>query len=131
VVREAFDAQLAMATIGAILEKVGPGYVEIHLPCENKVMSHYPGIVHGGTVGMIADSALGFAALTLAKPGKIGVTAEYKINMLSPAQGQILAAKGFVIKPGSRITVAQAEIYALDDGAEKLVATAMGTLAAL
>lgn len=77
---------------------------------------------------MIADSAMGFAALTLMSAGGGGVTAEYKINMLSPAIGDRLVARGAVVKSGTKITVAEAEIVAVRDGQEKTVAVALGTL---
>jgi uncharacterized protein (TIGR00369 family) len=128
VVRDAFAQQSAMALIGASLEWVAPGEVHIGLPCHDKVMSHIPSIVHGGAVGMIADSAMGFAALTLAPVGMTGVTAEYKISMLSPAVGERLLARGKVIKPGSKITFAQAEVVVVGSDREKVVATALGTL---
>lgn len=131
VVRGAFEAQKAMALIGASLERVEPGYVEIHLPIRDEIMSHIPGIVHGGTLGMVADSALGFSALTLAEPGALGVTAEYKINMLSPAMGETVIARGSVLKPGKKVTVARADVSTVSDGTEKLVATALATLVAL
>jgi uncharacterized protein (TIGR00369 family) len=131
VVRNAFEAQKAMALIGATLVAVEPGFVEIELPVNEMLMSHIPNIVHGGTVGMIADSALGFAALTLAEPGAVGVTAEYKINMLSPAVGESLSARGEVVKPGKQITVARADVLVRAAGREKIVATALATLVAL
>ncbi len=131
VVREAFAAQTAMAHIGAELTHIGPGTVHITLPCHENVMSHLPPIVHGGTIGMIADSAMGFAAMTLAAEGSAGVTAEYKINMMSPAVGERLIARGNVVKAGSKLTVAQADIVVVNDSREKLVATSLGTLVAI
>lgn len=130
-VRDAFEGQKAMTLIGATLGLLEPGVVEINLPIHEMVMSHIPGIVHGGTLGMIADSALGFAALTLAESGAVGVTAEYKINMLSPAMGDVLVARGEVVKPGKKITVARADVTVLNGDREKLVATALATLVAL
>jgi uncharacterized protein (TIGR00369 family) len=131
VVRAAFEAQSAMALIQASLQSVGTGFVEIELPCHDGVMSHVPPIVHGGTIGMIADSAMGFAALTLAPACGGGVTAEYKINMLSPAIGDRLIARGLVLKPGSKLTVAEAKVFVVSGSEEKLVATALGTLVAI
>lgn len=131
VVREAFAAQAAMALIGASLVRVEPGVVEIELPVDDRIMTNVPGIVHGGVVGMIADSAIGLSALTLAPVGQFGVTAEYKINMLSPAFGDKLIARGGVVKPGKQISVGRADVHALRDGGEKLVATLLGTLAAI
>ncbi|MDE3070478.1 MAG: PaaI family thioesterase, partial [Acidobacteriota bacterium] len=65
-IADAFEANRAMALIGASLGLVEPGVVEIRLAINEMHMSHIPGVVHGGTLGMIADSALGFAALSLA-----------------------------------------------------------------
>jgi uncharacterized protein (TIGR00369 family) len=55
------------------------------------------------------------------------VTVEYKMNILSPGRGG-LVAKAQVVKPGRRLTVARAEVYA-DDG--KHVATMLQTLMTL
>lgn len=131
VVHEAFAAQTAMALIQASLDHVGPGTVDIGLACHAQIMSHVPPVVHGGTIGMLADSAMGFAALTLAPAGGTGVTAEYKINMLAPAIGDRLSARGSVVKPGSKITVAQVDVFVTNEGHEKLIATALGTLVSL
>jgi uncharacterized protein (TIGR00369 family) len=128
VVRDAFEANKAMSLLGAALGEVSPGVVEIELPVHEMLMSHLPGIVHGGTIGMIADSALGFAALSLALPGAVGVTAEYKINMLAPATGERMLARAEVIKPGKRLTVARAEVSAFDGGEQRLVAVALATM---
>jgi uncharacterized protein (TIGR00369 family) len=132
VVREGFDAEAPLKSIGASLMKVEPGYVEIHAPIQPAIMTSYAPVVHGGIVGLLADCALAHAALTLAAPGAMGVTVEYKINLMAPAVGEHVIARGTVIKPSSKMTVAKAEIYAAGaDGSERLVAIAVGTLAAL
>jgi uncharacterized protein (TIGR00369 family) len=125
-VREAFAAQPAMALIGATIEKVEPGYVEVHLPCRPEIMSHYHEFVHGGTLGMLADSAMGFAALSMIPQGGEGVTAEYKINLLAPARGTHVIGRGTCLKAG-RVLVCEGELFAVADGKETLVATALGT----
>jgi uncharacterized protein (TIGR00369 family) len=130
VVKQAFEANKAMALIGTELARVEPGLVEIRLEITEMHMSHIPGFVHGGTLGMIADSALGFAALSLAEIDQTGVTAEYKINLMTPARGEEALARAEVIKPG-RISVARADVFDLRAGEHKLVATALSTLVAL
>jgi uncharacterized protein (TIGR00369 family) len=132
VVRDGFAAEAPLKAIGATLEKVSPGYVEIHAPIRPSIMTSYAPVVHGGIVGMLADAALAHAALTLAAPGAMGVTVEYKVNLIAPAAGVSVIARGSVIKPSSKMTVAQAEIYATGpDGTDRLVAVAVGTLVAL
>jgi len=122
-VRESFGRQKAMGLIGASLALVEPGYVEIALPWRED-LTQQKGYVHGGILGMIADSACGYSAFSLMPPDCSLVTVEYKINILTPATGSLIA-KGRVVKPGRTLTVARAEVYS-DDG--KHVATMQQTL---
>jgi uncharacterized protein (TIGR00369 family) len=132
VVRDGFAAEAPLRAIGATLDKVEPGYVEINVRIRPAIMTSYAPVVHGGIVGLIADSALAHAALTLAAAGAMGVTIEYKINLMAATVGERVIARGSVIKPSSKMTVAKADIFAAGaDGSERLVATAIGTLAAL
>jgi uncharacterized protein (TIGR00369 family) len=122
-VRESFGRQKTMALIGARLTVVEPGYVEIALAYRDD-LTQQKGFVHGGILGMIADTACGYAAFSLMPAGCSLVTVEYKINILAPARRSLLA-KGQVVKPGRTLTVARAEVYA-DDG--RHVATMQQTL---
>src|SRR6185436_15599041 len=121
--RESFSRQQAMALIGARLTVVEPGYVEVALPWRAE-LTQQKGFVHGGILGMIADTACGYAAFSLMPAGCSLVTVEYKMNILAPARGS-LVARGEVVKPGRTLTVARAEVYA-DDGTH--VATMQQTL---
>jgi len=113
-VRGSFSRQRAMALIGATLSRVAPGACEIDLPFRED-LTQQKGFIHGGIVGMIADSAAGYAAYSLMPAGCSLVTVEYKMNILTPARGS-LVAKGQVIKPGRTLTVARAEVYSRDGG---------------
>jgi uncharacterized protein (TIGR00369 family) len=122
-VRESFGRQKAMALIGASLGAVQPGYVEVALPWRED-LTQQKGFVHGGILGMIADTACGYCAFSLMPSGCSLVTVEYKINILTPALGS-LVAKGQVVKAGRTLTVARAEVYS-EDG--KHVASMQQTL---
>ena len=122
-VRESFARQQAMALIGASLTVVEPGTVEIALPYRDD-LTQQKGYIHGGILGMIADTACGYSAFSLMPAGCSLVTVEYKINILSPAR-RSLVARGHVVKPGRTLTIARAEVYA-DDGQH--VATMQQTL---
>jgi len=125
-VRESFGRQKAMALIGASLKSVEAGTVEIALPYRDD-LTQQKGYIHGGILGMIADTACGYAAFSLMPAGGSLVTVEYKMNILKPGRGD-LVAQGKVIRPGRTLTVARAEVYA-DDGSH--VATMLQTLMAL
>ena len=122
-VRESFSRQKAMALIGARLAVVEPGHVEITLPYRED-LTQQKGYIHGGILGMIADTACGYSAFSLMPAGCSLVTVEYKINILNPAR-RSLVARGEVVKPGRTLTVARAEVFA-DDG--RHVATMQQTL---
>jgi len=111
-IRSSFARQKAMATIGATLASVTAGGCEIELPFRDD-LTQQKGFVHGGIVGMIADSAAGYAAYSLMAADCSLVTVEYKMNILTPGRGT-LVAKGQVVKPGRTLTVARAEVYSRD-----------------
>jgi uncharacterized protein (TIGR00369 family) len=127
-IAEVFSRQGAMALIGASLARVEPGFTELHLPCRDEVGQHH-GMVHGGVVAMLADTAAALAALSVAAEGAIGMTVEFKINLLAPATGDKLIARGHLIRSGRPLSVAAADIYAASGDDEFLVATALGTFA--
>ena len=55
------------------------------------------------------------------------LTVELKINLLAPARGERLIARGRVERAGRRLMVARADVYAVAGDSEAHVATAMGT----
>lgn len=116
-----------MTTLGATLGEITPGAVEIRMrPGPSMAQQH--GFVHAGAVSAIADSAAGYAALTLMPAGSGVLTTEFKINLVAPAKGDILIARGRVVKAGRTLTLAQADVFAVTDGQEKLVALLTATL---
>ena len=102
-VRAGFEGQSLMALYGARLTDVAPGRVTIELAPDGRLLQQ-AGHIHGGVLGALADSAGGFAALTLMPAGSDVVTIEYKINFMRAARGP-LRAVGEVIRPGKTISV--------------------------
>lgn len=129
-VRESFAQQQAMHTLGARLEHIAPGAIDIGLDWAATLTQQH-GFLHAGMVSAALDSACGYAAFTLMVPEAEVLTIEFKINLLAPARGERFRMEGRVIKPGRTITVAEGRAYALADGQEKLVATMHCTLMAV
>ena len=126
-VRQSFERQRLMETIGATLTRISPGEVQIDLPfCEKLTQQH--GYLHAGVVASIVDSACGYAALSLMPDGAEVLSVEYKINLLLPAEGERIIARGRVIKPGSSLSVCAGDVFAVTDGEEKLIATMLATM---
>ncbi|MGI9373995.1 MAG: PaaI family thioesterase [Hyphomicrobiales bacterium] len=126
-VRRSFEKQRFMAYLEASLSRIVPGEVDIVLPSRDE-LSQQHGYFHAGATVSIADSAAGYAALTLFKPGCGVLTTEFKVNLLAPAQGEKLVARGKVLKPGRTLTICQSDVVAIDDGQESHVATALLTM---
>lgn len=126
-VRDSFARQPAMALIGASLTMVAPGVVEIELPVSAGILQQH-GFVHGGVVGMIADSAGGYAGFSLMPADATVLTVEYKLNMLAPAVGDRLVARGRVLKPGRTLVITSVDVFACSGEVQKLSATMLQTL---
>jgi uncharacterized protein (TIGR00369 family) len=117
-VRASFAAQRFMAHLGAELLSVAPGAVEIALPLRPALTQHH-GYAHAGATWSIADTAAGFAAQTLMAPDEGVLTVELKINLLAPARGARLIARGRVERAGRRLTVGRADVFAEGEGVRR------------
>jgi uncharacterized protein (TIGR00369 family) len=126
-IRSSFAKQGLMSTLGATLGVISPGSVEIAIRPDPAIAQQH-GFVHAGAVAAIADSAAGYAALSLMPPGTGVLSTEFKINLLAPARGERIIARGRVVKAGRTLTVAQSEVFAESDGEEKLVALLTATM---
>lgn len=122
-----FNRQSAMQLIRASMPVIRHGLAEIHVPHWDGIEQQH-GFVHGGVVGMIADSAAGYAAMTIAPADASVLSVEYKLNFMSPAKGETLIARGEVIRPGKTLVVTRAEVFAISDGQEKLCALMQQTI---
>jgi uncharacterized protein (TIGR00369 family) len=126
-VRESFARQRVMETMGATLLRVTPGEVEIALPFRAELTQQH-GFLHAGVVTTIVDSACGYAALSLMPPGAGVLTIEFKLNLMAPSAGERMIARGRVTKPGRTINVCAGDVFAEQNGREKLVATMLATV---
>ena len=126
-VRQSFARQCLMVTIGATLTMVSPGEVEITLPFREDLTQQH-GYLHAGVITSIVDSACGYAALSLMLEGAEVLSVEYKVNLLSPAKGERMIARGRVVRPGRNLTICAGDVFAVNGDQEKLVATMLATM---
>jgi uncharacterized protein (TIGR00369 family) len=126
-VRESFARQGLMGTLQAELADVRPGYCEIRLPFRPG-LSQQHGFFHAGATSAIADSAGGYAAFSLMEAGDSVLSVEYKINLLAPARGDLLIARGEVLRAGRTLSVCRVEVNVRRGGTERLCATMQQTL---
>ena len=126
-VADSFERQNAMKTLGATLTCVAAGEVSIGFDFDPKLTQQH-GFIHGGIVATVLDSACGYAAFSLMPPNAAVLTIEFKINLLSPAQGEWFEATGRVKKAGRTVTVTEGELYARQGQSKKLIASMVATM---
>lgn len=119
-----------MAYLGATLERVEPGRVEIALGFRPE-LSQQHGFFHAGIIATIADSAGGYAGFTLFPPEAGVLTVEFKINLLAAADGERAIAVGEVIRSGRTLTVCRIDAYVEKQGRRVHCATGQQTLMCL
>lgn len=115
-----------MATLGARLALVEPGHVVIDLPWHDALAQQH-GVLHAGVAASIADSACGYAALSLMPPGSGVMSIEFKVNLLAPGRAAQFQAIGRVRRAGRTLTVCEGVVRAADtadDAREIAVMTA-------
>jgi uncharacterized protein (TIGR00369 family) len=126
-VRQSFERQRMMATLRVILVHLAPGEVHLSAPYAPE-FGQQNGYWHAGAVASLADSANGYAALSLAPPDTNVLAVEFKINLLAPARGAAFLAEGRVVRPGRTLTVCLAEVFAIEGSLQTAIATMLSTV---
>jgi uncharacterized protein (TIGR00369 family) len=127
-IRESLGQQGFMAHMGAELTELARGSCTLVVDRRPELLQQH-GLFHGGVTAFLVDNATTIAAA--ASRGQPALTAEYKLNLLSPASGCRLICRARVIKPGRQVAVVAADVFCVIDGAEKHTATALASIAML
>ena len=117
-----------MNLVGAELSAMSRGACTIAVESRPELLQQH-GFFHGGVTAFLVDNATTIAAAT--SRGQPALTAEYKLNLLSPAVGEKLICRARVIKPGRQVSVVAADVFCVSDGVEKHTATALASIAML
>lgn len=126
--RQVLAAQPFSRLLGARLTAFGHGRAELRVPLRDEHLQQ-DGVAHGGIVSYAADNVLTFAAG--ATVGARVFTAGFTIDYLAPATGDLLVARGRVVRVGGRLVAVRADLYDVDEQStdERLCAIAQGTIA--
>jgi uncharacterized protein (TIGR00369 family) len=128
-VRASFARQQMMRTLGAELTRVRRGEVEIEMAFRDELTQQH-GFLHAAAVTAIADSACGYAAMTLMPPETEVLSVEFKVNLLEPALGDQFVASARVLRPGKTLTVCAGEVHAVHGTSRKLICVIQATMIA-
>jgi uncharacterized protein (TIGR00369 family) len=126
-VRESFARQSFMIMIGGEIAALEPGHCKVALKARPDLCQQR-GFLHGGVTTALADTAAGFAAYSLMPPNSAPLTVELKINLMSPALGDVFVAEARVLRPGKTLTVVEVDVKARNNGESKLIARMLATM---
>lgn len=126
-VRESFGRQKFMELIHAKLIKIAPGFCEIHIPFDLTLTQQH-GFFHAGIISTVADNAAGYASFSLMEESSSILTVEFKLNLLSPGDGEMLIGRSNVVRNGRTLTVCRSDVFIMKNGKEKLCAASQSTL---
>jgi uncharacterized protein (TIGR00369 family) len=127
-IRANVAAQGFMSLVGAELCELARGSCTLAVDRRPELLQQH-GLFHGGVTAFLVDNATTIAAAT--SRGQSALTAEYKLNLLSPATGERLICRARVIKPGRQVAVVAADVFCVTDGIERHTATALASIAML
>jgi acyl-CoA thioesterase len=109
--------------LGIEVESVGPGTASLLLPVREE-LTRNDGIIHGGAVASVIDSAFAFAIIPLLAENERTVTVDLTIHYLRPLSGGASRTTARVVRAGRRVITVSAELF---DENDKLAATALST----
>ena len=112
-IRDSVGRQGFMTHVGAELSELSRGACTLAVDRRPELLQQH-GLFHGGVTAFLVDNATTIAAAT--SRGQPALTAEYKLNLLSPAVGERLICRARVIKPGRQVAVVAADVYCVIDG---------------
>lgn len=87
------------------------------------------GFVHAGVIATMADHTAGYSLYTVVSENVRVLTIEFKINYFKPARGEKIICKSKVVNMGKNISVAESEIFTIEQSKETLISKAIVTLA--
>lgn len=119
--REAFALVPYAKLLGLELGEVGRGMASIHLEVREELKQNQ-GVIHGGAVASLIDTAAAFAVLTQLEINERVTTTDLTIHYLRPANSGRLTARARIVRTGRRLVVLSVEVT---NDHEILVATAV------
>ena len=121
--REAFALVPYARLLGLELGEMSPGDLSLHLDVREEI-KQYQGVVHGGAIASLIDTASAFAVLTQIDPQERVTTTDLTIHYLRPVTTGRMTAVAHIIRGGRRLFVLSVEVHN-DENA--LIATAVTT----
>jgi uncharacterized protein (TIGR00369 family) len=109
--------------LGIELEHIGSGTATLVLKVRKELTQNH-GVVHGGAIASLIDTATAFAIISVLPPRERVTTVDLTISYLRPVTGGRVKAVARVLRSGQRLFAVSADVFDRDG---KLTATALST----
>jgi uncharacterized protein (TIGR00369 family) len=122
-IEKALDTVPFARLLGIKLDSVEPGHAVLSMQVREDLKQNH-GVVHGGAIASLIDSATAFAIIPLLAENERTTTVDLTIHYLRPLLQGTARASARVLRAGRRVITVSAELF---DHEEKLAATALST----
>ena len=122
-VSKALDEVPYARLLGITLNQIETGIASLEMPVRKELTQNH-GVVHGGAMASLIDSATAFAIISLLEPDEKVTTVDLTISYLRPVTTGTLLCTAKVLRSGRRLIAVSAEVF---DDTQRLVSTALST----
>ena len=122
-IQKAVDTVPYAHMLGIELDDISEGVATLGLHVRKELKQNH-GVVHGGAIASLIDTAMAFAIITLLAPGEKVTTVDLTVSYLRPLTKGRITARAKVVRSGRRLFVVTADVFG-DDGI--LASTALST----
>ncbi len=122
-IHAALDTVPFAKLIGLELDKIEPGLAVMSFEIRDDLKQN-SGVVHGGAIASLIDTAMAFAIIPLLAEGERTTTVDLTINYLRPLTIGRATATARVLRAGRSVIVVSADV---SDERSNLAATALST----
>jgi uncharacterized protein (TIGR00369 family) len=109
-IREKFETNHFPRSLGIELDSIEQGRARLSLEVKQQHLQ-LAGIMHGGAIATLVDTAVAFAIVGASKPGARFTTIEMKVNYLRPISKGRVVADAKLIRDGRRIVVSDCDVF--------------------
>jgi acyl-CoA thioesterase len=109
--------------MGFEIDLLGEGFARLGVEVRRDLLQ-LQGVMHGGAVASLIDTAVAIAIASDSEPGDRFTTVEMKVNYLAPIRKGRVRADARLVRNGRRIIVAECDVY---DSEDKLAAKGLLT----
>ncbi|HEX5732386.1 MAG TPA: PaaI family thioesterase [Blastocatellia bacterium] len=109
-IREKFENNHFPRLVGIEIDSIEPGRARLSLEVREELLQ-LQGIMHGGVIATIIDTAVAFAIIGTSEPDDRFTTVEMKVNYLAPIREGRIVADARLVRDGRRIVVADCDLF--------------------